>query len=61
VSLHRLLRWAKNRRTPLWDPAASPPLGPVRFCSELRTAAQIVYQRLDDVHSDPAEDIRIVR
>ena len=42
MSLQRLLRWAKNQRAPLWDPASSPLGGPVRFHSELRTAAQIM-------------------
>jgi hypothetical protein len=42
VNLHRLLRWAKNRKTPLWDQASSPPRGPVRFHSDLRTASQIM-------------------
>jgi hypothetical protein len=36
------LRWARNQKTPLWDPASSQPAGPVRFHSELRTAAQIM-------------------
>lgn len=42
MSLQGLLRWAKNRRAPLWDPASSPPGGPVRFHSELRSAAQLM-------------------
>ena len=42
MRIHRLLRWAKNRRAPLWDPASCPPYGQVRFDSELKTAAQIM-------------------
>lgn len=42
MSRHRLWRWAKNQRSPHWDPALPPPCEPVRFDSELRTAAQIM-------------------
>lgn len=42
MSLDRLRRWAKTRRAPGWDPAASAPWGPLRFNSELRTAAEIM-------------------
>jgi hypothetical protein len=42
VSLSRLLRWTKPRRTPLWDPESSQQSGPVRFYLELKTAAEIM-------------------
>jgi hypothetical protein len=53
VSLDRLRRWAKTRRTPGWDPGSSAPWGPLRFNSELRTAAEMMVISELPTQSEP--------
>ena len=42
MGLRRLLWWARTGTSPAWDPSSTPRREPLRFHSELKTAAQLM-------------------